>query len=70
MNDFFSTEPNSRQDSPIPPQDVEFVLDNLFQQQATRHPEANNNFPFLFLNPAEGTPEPNLPEDIWDLLEN
>ena len=69
LNDFF-TEPNSRQESPVPPEDVAFVLDNLFQQQATRHPEAKNNFPFLFLNPAEVAPEADLPKDIWDLLEN
>ena len=66
VNDLFSTEPNSRQQSPIPPEDVWFVLDGLFQQQAARHPEANH--PFLFLNPAEVAPEPDLPEDIWDLF--
>ena len=66
VNDLFSTEPNSRQQSPIPPEDVWFVLDRLFQQQAARHPEANH--PFLFLNPAEVAPEFDLPEDIWDLF--
>ena len=68
VNDFFSSEPNSRQESPVPPEDVEFVLDNLYEQQANRHPEAN--LPFLFLNPIEVAPEADLPEDIWDLLEN
>ena len=64
VNDLF--EPNSREQSPIPPEDIWPVLDRLFQEQAERHPEANH--PFLFLNPAEVAPEPDLPEDIWDLL--
>ena len=66
VNNLFSTEPNSREQSPIPPEDIWPVLDRLFQEQAERHPEANH--PFLFLNPAEVAPEPDLPEDIWDLF--
>ena len=64
VNDLF--EPNSREQSPIPPEDIWPVLDRLFQEQAERHPEANH--PFLFLNAAEVAPEPDLPEDIWDLF--
>ena len=69
LNDYFS-QSNSREQSPIPEQDVEFVLDSLFEQQAARHPQRENNFPFLFLNPAESAPGADLPEDLWDLFNN
>ena len=52
----------------MPAEDLAFVLDSLYEQQAARHPQAEGNSPFLFLNAAESAPEADLPEDLWDLF--
>ena len=66
LNEYF-TQVNLGHESPVPAEDLAAVLDSLYEQQAARHPQAEGNSPFLFLNAAESAPEADLPEDLWDL---